>query len=398
LAFAATSGTQSAVSISDDNGDTWMQVGFIDDVITTIDDIAFNPTSKAALLITTNDGGVSSLWKVADVTALVPFWQRTLCEGFSTTINEFDMVEYSNDGVAIMLLDDTDNRIYRSTNDTRTFANWRNTTSWGTINAWIVPNASTVYAAATGFWSTALVGSRLPTETLVSIAISGDAIVVGNDFGGAFASINKGNTWGTEIDCGAADDDVFVAFDALYASNNLFYYANEDGFVGQVRLDGNNQSLAANSNIELVDGNLLDGTYDDAGFATCTDIIVAPDNALYVGGTILTSTSSVTNPAVGDGGILQITSDDDSTVTGQLEFLADEDIYGIVGDFVEDEVLVVIGDSLLVDAGATTVSGAIQVYGVTSGATGYVVVDALAIDSMTVLLLLAKPSALPVPT
>ena len=152
LAFAATGGAQSAVSISDDNGDTWMQVAFIDDEIIDIKDIAFDPTSKAALLITSN-GTQDSLWKVADVTTLVPFWQRTLCTGYSTDIVVFTMVEYSNDGVAIMLYSDTEDVIFRSTNDTRTFSNWRNTASWGTINDWVVPNSSTVYAANNGFWA-----------------------------------------------------------------------------------------------------------------------------------------------------------------------------------------------------------------------------------------------------
>jgi len=307
LAFAATSGTQSAVSISDDNGDTWMQIGFIDDVITAIDDIAFNPTSNAALMITTNAGGISSLWKVADVTVLAPFWQRTLCEDFSTTIDEFDMVEYSNDGVSIMLYDDTDDIIYRSTNDTRTFNNWRNTATWGTINAWIVPNSSTVYAAtASGFWSTALVGSRLATIPLVSIAMSGDSLVVGNDDGGAFASINKGNTWGNEIVCGASGVDVYVAFDALYATNKLFYYATSTttGVVGKVLLDGNNQSLAPNSNVELTDGGAVYQTRNACPGTNFSEIIVTPDNALYVLGE---TGSSVTAGAV--------------TVEGTIDFL-----------------------------------------------------------------------------
>ena len=81
LAFAATGGAQSAVSISDDNGDTWMQVAFIDDEIIDIKDIAFNPTSKAALLITSN-GTQDSLWKVADVTTLF-LLAETLCTGYS---------------------------------------------------------------------------------------------------------------------------------------------------------------------------------------------------------------------------------------------------------------------------------------------------------------------------
>jgi hypothetical protein len=372
LAFAATSGTQSAVSISDDNGDTWMQIGFIDDVITTIDDIAFNPTSKAALMITTNAGGISSLWKVADVTVLVPFWQRTLCEDFSTTIDEFDMVEYSNDGVAIMLYDDTDDVIYRSTNDTRTFGNWRNTASWGTINAWIVPNSSTVYAAATGFWSTALVGSRLSTETLISIAMSGDSLVVGNDDGGAFASINKGNTWGTEIVCGGADVDVYVAFDALHATNKLFYYATSAGVVGKVLLDGNNQSLAPNSNVVLRDGDDQDGTKDACPGTSFTDIIVAPDNALYVLGS--TGSSSSTGAASIISGTLDMLGSDSGSTADEVDITSayfDMSALTVIsGTFVDAETLTIYAADVTADS-SSIVSGRVYVEGDTSGAMGY---------------------------
>ncbi len=278
-AFAATGGDQSAISISADNGDTWNQIAFIDDMIDAIIDVAFNPTNKSALLVTRNNVWDDSLWKTDDVTALNVKWQRVLCENYNTDIN-MSMVEYSNDGAAVMIWDRWADAIFRSTNDAQTFASWRNTASWGDINAWVVPNASTVYAATDmGFWSTALVGSRLSDQTLVSIAMSGDALAVGNDAGKAYASVNKGNTWGNAITCGGGSDDVFVAFDAMYASNNLFYYATEGGKVGQVLLNGNNQSTAAGSNKVLLDA-------DDE--AACHEhysaIIVAPDNALYVAG------------------------------------------------------------------------------------------------------------------
>jgi hypothetical protein len=293
------------------------------------------------------------------------------------------MVEYSEDGVAIMLYNNDAAKIYRSTDDTRTFTSWRNTATWGDINAWVVPNASTVWAAAeNGFWSTALVGNRLDTTKLVSVARSGDAVAVGTDGGLIYVSINKGNTWGTAIDAGdAVDISVYVAFDANYASNKLLYYATSDGVVGKVLLDGNNLSTATNSNVELEDGD-LDACEGNAFNA----IIVAPDNALYVGGTYLTTTGATSGtPTIAAGGKVQIKDDAGGATPGlgEITFATAKTIEeeGIVGTFIDGEVLLVIGDNLIVDGSGTTVTGTIQVKGVSSNATGYVTVTGATIDN-----------------
>jgi len=356
MAFAATGGTQSAISISDDMGYTWAQTAFIDDDIAEIKDIAFHPTTKAALLVTRNAAWDDSLWVTSDVTTPVVNWKRIFCEEYNTDIN-FTMVEYSADGAAVMVYDKWADVIFRSTDNANTFGNWRNTASWGDINAWLVPNASTVYAVTNnGFWSTALVGSRLPGIALVSIAMSGDSLTVGTDVGTAYASINKGNTWGTAIVCATFDEDVFVAFDALYASNNLFYYATEEGKVGKVLLSGNNLSTAAGSNVDY--------------------------NALYLAGS--TTTSSTTTPDIDpviDGGTLQIVDDATGAIARTATLGSDLPITGIVnGPFIAGEVLLVIGDDLVATS-ATDITGFIQVQGVTSGATGIVNVGTLTVPT-----------------
>ena len=238
LAFAATGGTQSAVSISDDMGYTWAQTGFIDDDIATIVDIAFHPTTKAALLVTSNTSSDveytdDSLWITSDVTTPAVNWKRIFCENYNTNIN-FNMVEYSADGAAVMVYDEWADVIFRSTDNANTFGNWRNTTSWGDINAWLIPNASTVYAATgNGFWSTALVGSRLADTILVSIAGYGDTLAVGDAGGNVYISLNKGNVWGAGNPLGTAAN-AYVAFDSkgvLYMANdvNVFYVALTSG-------------------------------------------------------------------------------------------------------------------------------------------------------------------------
>jgi hypothetical protein len=127
-----------------------------------------------------------------------------------------------------MLYDGLANKIYRATDDAN-FANWRNTTTWGTINDWVVPNANTVYAATTnGFWSTALVGNRLAGMALESVAYIGDAVAVGTQVGTIYASVNEGNSWGAAIAADTATHFVNVAFDANFATNNMLYFETND--------------------------------------------------------------------------------------------------------------------------------------------------------------------------
>jgi hypothetical protein len=148
----------------------------------------------------------------------------------------------------------------------------------------------------------------------------------------------------------AVDISVYVAFDANYASNKLLYYATDNGVVGKVLLDGNNLSTATNSNVELKDGDL------DACEATHSTLIVAPDNALYVGGTYSTTSGAITGtPTIAAGGKVQII-DDAGAGIGEITFDTATTIQGIVGTFIDGEVLLVIGDNLIVGGTGTTVT------------------------------------------
>ena len=66
-AYAATSGDESAFSISQDNGDTWNQVSLIDTAISTIVDLAPSPGySQDNTLFMLTFGGEHSLWRSLD--------------------------------------------------------------------------------------------------------------------------------------------------------------------------------------------------------------------------------------------------------------------------------------------------------------------------------------------
>ena len=136
--------------------------------------------------------------------------------------------------------------------------------------------------------------------------------------------------------------------------------------VGKVLLNGNNVAvIGGEEQISVLkdgDGDACPGTYH-------RNIIVTPDNTLYVISHGYTDTSAgESSPAIAAGGTLQIESDQiPASGTGEIVFSAAAPIYGVVGEFIENEVLIVIGDDLVVvvAGGENTVSGNIQVFGVT---------------------------------
>lgn len=309
--LAATGGDQSAISISEDDGDTWNQIAFIDDYIDYLKDMAFDSTSTSALLITVNSTiyptwPTDSLWKTDDVTARFPQWQRVLCEEYSTTIDNFDLVEYSMDGAVAMLYDEEQDKIYRSSNEAQTFHSFKSTLSWDDINDWVVYDSSSVYAACdNGFWSTAVVGSDLTGVELVSITLQpgfdpddadDSVLIVGGTDGSAYVSYDAGDNLepGTTIAITpggyVADGDVYSAFDAEYQDNGLVYFAADDGgtnFVAYGTLDVNGTFYHMAGPTKVAGCTPLASAIATNGHHTVVsgyfiDIIVSEDNTLYV--------------------------------------------------------------------------------------------------------------------
>jgi hypothetical protein len=283
--LAATGGMQSAVSISEDNGDTWNQIAFIDCYLDDILDLAFDPTSTTALMITVDETtyhpsgwSYDMVWKTTNVNAASPQWQRVLCEEYNTIIDNFSLVEFSMDGTVVMLYDQYEDEIYRSSNDAQTFAPWKSTASWGTINDWAIYDSSSVYAACdNGFWSTAVVGSDLTTATLVSIDLqtgfdpdnaAKDVLVVGDDSGNAYISYDAGDNLEAPVSIGAGSVNVYVAFDS---KNVLYFAAGQDTYTASIGAT----NFAMTPGTGDIDG------YNPLGDTLC-DIAISADDTLYV--------------------------------------------------------------------------------------------------------------------
>ncbi|HEX78723.1 MAG TPA: hypothetical protein G4O19_01035, partial [Dehalococcoidia bacterium] len=254
--FAATGGQQSALSISEDDGVNWTQIAFIDDDITRIRDLAFDPTSTSALMVTTNSNWDDSLWMTSDIYVEFPHWQRIFCENYNTNIN-FTNIDYSMDGTAVMVFDRWAEEIFRSSDDAMSFVPFKSTTAWGDINDWAIYDSSSVYAACdNGFWSTAVVGSDLTGVTLVSVALQtgfdpddadNSVLVVGDDSGNVYVSYNAGDDLEVPVEVDGDGWPVHVAFGS---DNTLYLTEGDDVYYAEIGA----------TNVECDDANVIGDT------------------------------------------------------------------------------------------------------------------------------------------
>ncbi|MFC1865532.1 hypothetical protein ACFLYB_02315 [Chloroflexota bacterium] len=273
IAYAATSGIESAFSYTVDGGDTWNQTNFVDTEILNIIDLAFDPitASQPAIMMTDDESPSSdSFWRSPDLTADNPKWERTNLSDISA-LDNFMAVEYAMDGSVIMLFGPSgaDYVIQKSTDNGQTWSTWRTLPpAVGGIHDWVVLDSATIFAACdNGFYGTTRFGpakQRLDGEVLMSIAYDpGSHLIAGNNNGEIFVSDDDGATWGTAQDVSAiaGGGDIYVAFDADFNvegadGEGLIYFvgSDDDYDVGVAEIDDVDGSAEA----------LLDDTNEDA--------------------------------------------------------------------------------------------------------------------------------------
>lgn len=250
-AYAATSGTESALSISLDSGKAWNQTGLIDTVIDNIIDIAPSPSysqDKTLFMLTQDGTAEHSLWRSLDSGAS---WERVFCS-ILTDIDSLDLVavspKYGTGSQVLYIAGEYDSKasIWKSSDKGQSFS--RVSTLY-TIDTWTVVNDTTlllgsfrdtddkgvVYTTTNSgvSYSSVRILGGVP---LYSIAASPDytkdgTSLVGSTDGKVYWSNDSGSTYAQLGDAlpllvTGATNDVSVAFDPLFGSNDIVYAAS----------------------------------------------------------------------------------------------------------------------------------------------------------------------------
>jgi len=249
IAYAATSGTESAFSVSSDGGITWNQANLIDTKISDIVDLAASPSysqDNTLFLLTNHTGGKDSLWRSLNGGTN---WERVYTSALAD-VDEIDRVELSpryDDSRVVFITGSSNGKpaIWKSSDNGQSFAH---RTVPFPIDAWAVVDDTTLFIgsfdAAT---NTGLVyhttnsgltyskGAVAGSQSLNSIALSPDydedkTILIGNKDGWVYWSEDNGASF-TPLPPHATtkplSGSITIAFDPDYSTNNTVYAASD---------------------------------------------------------------------------------------------------------------------------------------------------------------------------
>lgn len=292
--YAATCGTESAVSVTADGGNTWNQIGLIDTRISQIND--FTPSSdfrqdNTLFILTYRTGGKHSLWRSLDGGT---HWER-VCSGTLPGITAIDRVAVSprsdNTSSRVVYISGSGggaSAIWQSTDNGQTF-NRRNTyRSTGgasfTVDTWVLVNNTSLfigsydgangmvyYTANGGLWYD--LETAVGNQSLYSIAISPDyardkTLLVGNTNGGVYWSNDEGKSF-QSLPLSATSPpltgNINVAFDPRFASNKTVYAASDGADKGVYRFLIGKSSVWERIDTTLPSGGLLGRMVVSAG-------------------------------------------------------------------------------------------------------------------------------------
>jgi len=305
-AYAATSGTESAVSYTNDGGVTWNQIGLIDTSIQTaggILDLAPSPNySQNSTLFMLTYGGEHSLWRSLDDGTI---WERVFTSALANadSITKVKLCPNSNSSQVVFITGSSNGNpaLWKSTDNGQRFI--RRTTrdpisgALFAIDTWAVVNENTLflgsYDGSNGlvygttnsglFYTTKAVAG---TKALYSIALSPNydqdgTILVGNIDGEVYWSNDNGTSFellGQQlpdlITGGSDSSNITAAFDPGYSHHSTVYAASH------CRKGTNNSSaiyrfvIGTSTSWESIDSTLPSG-------AIINQLIVSAEGTLY---------------------------------------------------------------------------------------------------------------------
>jgi photosystem II stability/assembly factor-like uncharacterized protein len=253
VAYAATSGTESAFSVSRDSCLTWNQLSLIDTQISDIIDLAPSPSDATLFMLTHQDGSEHSLWRRRSGA-----WERV----YGTSLPDVDTLErvtlcpqYDDSNRVVLLAGTGDGSpsIWKSSDDGQSF-NRRRTPLH--VDTWAVVDDSTWFIGgydgangrvhlATNSGLSYSLGSIVGDHTLNSIVLSPDynqdeTLLAGNTDGWVYWSEDNGKSFDPlPLDAVSAplSGTITVAFDTGYSHNNIVYAASESAGEGIYRFN-----------------------------------------------------------------------------------------------------------------------------------------------------------------
>jgi len=293
--YAATSGTESAFSISQDSGNVWNQLSLIDTEISTIVDLAPSPGyNQDNTLFMLTLGGKYSLWRSLSGGNI---WERV----FASTLTNIDSLElvklppqYSNGCQTVFIAGSSNSRhaIWKSTDNGQTFTR-RLTfdpdsgTSFS-IDTWVTVNDTTLligsYDGSNGLvyrttdggfsYSTGVVaGSQSLNSLVLSPTYEQDEIIlIGNTNGWVYWSSDNGTSFEplpTDATSPPLTGSITVAFDPEFSSNNTVYAASSTADKGIYRF-----IIGKSTEWESIDSTLPSGS-------TINQLLTSADGTLY---------------------------------------------------------------------------------------------------------------------
>jgi photosystem II stability/assembly factor-like uncharacterized protein len=294
-AYAATSGDESAFSISQDNGNTWNQVSLIDTDISNIVDLAPSPRySQDNTLFMITYGGEHSLWRSLDSGNT---WVRTFASALSN-VDSLSLVDlppqYDENTQTVFIAGKSDSQsaVWESTDNgqsfRRRFTHDPTTFDAFSIDTWAVLDDTTLFIGSYN-GSTGLVyhttdsgftysrGAPAGSQSLNSVALSpsyeqDETILIGNTNGWVYWSDDNSVSFEPlppDATSPPLTGSITVGFDPAFDSNSTIYAASNTANKGTYRF-----IIGTSTDWESINGTLPSG-------AMLNQLVVAGDGTLY---------------------------------------------------------------------------------------------------------------------
>ncbi len=262
-AYAATSGTESAFSFTEDAGVTWNQLGLIDTTISDFVDLAQSPNysqDNTLFMLTHKTGGEHSLWRSLNSGTS---WERL----YSSALANVDSMshvalspQYGDTSQVVFIAGKSNNRpvIWKSIDGGQNFSPAKPTSDRTTgasfnINVWVVVNDTTLFIGSydgtsglvyhttnsgSSYSEGAVVGNRSLNSVVLSPNYDEDeTMLVGNTNGWVYWSDDSTSFEPLPPDATSPPltGKITVAFDPDYSQNNTVYASSDTADEGIYR-------------------------------------------------------------------------------------------------------------------------------------------------------------------